>query len=60
MFQKLVVDDGFVKITDISEKQDSKSRPSGLNTVNLLKVSCHCICCDKCTLVCVIYVRLIR
>uniref|UniRef100_A0A7N0TSD1 DNA topoisomerase n=1 Tax=Kalanchoe fedtschenkoi TaxID=63787 RepID=A0A7N0TSD1_KALFE len=39
MFQKLVMDDGFVKVTDMSEKQESKTRPSGLNTVNLLKVA---------------------
>lgn len=38
MFQKLVVEDAAVKVTGISEKQDSKGRPSGLNTVNLLKV----------------------
>lgn len=38
MFQKLVMEDGIVEVTDISEKQESKSRPSGLNTVNLLKV----------------------
>ncbi|KAJ9701253.1 hypothetical protein PVL29_006551 [Vitis rotundifolia] len=39
MFQKLVMEDGIVEVTDISEKQESKSRPSGLNTVNLLKVA---------------------
>ncbi|KAJ0463670.1 putative DNA topoisomerase [Helianthus annuus] len=38
MFQKLITEDGVVKVTGISEKQDSKGRPSGLNTVNLLKV----------------------
>ena len=38
MFQNLVMEDGIVEVTDISEKQESKSRPSGLNTVNLLKV----------------------
>lgn len=38
MFQNLVMEDGIVEITDISEKQESKSKPSGLNTVNLLKV----------------------
>ncbi|WJZ87911.1 hypothetical protein VitviT2T_007256 [Vitis vinifera] len=39
MFQNLVMEDGIVEVTDISEKQESKSRPSGLNTVNLLKVA---------------------
>ncbi|KAK2969582.1 hypothetical protein RJ640_023694 [Escallonia rubra] len=39
MFRKLVVDDGVVEVTGISEKQESKTRPSGLNTVNLLKVA---------------------
>ncbi|RVW82041.1 DNA topoisomerase 3-beta [Vitis vinifera] len=38
MFQNLVMEDGIVEVTDISEKQESKSRPSGLNTVNLLKL----------------------
>lgn len=38
MFQKLVMDDGIAEVTEISEKQESKGRPSGLNTVNLLKV----------------------
>lgn len=38
MFQKLITEDAVVKVTGISEKQDSKGRPSGLNTVNLLKV----------------------
>ena len=38
MFQKFVMEDGIAEVTDISEKQESKSRPSGLNTVNLLKV----------------------
>lgn len=39
MFQKIVMEDGIVEVTEISEKQEFKSRPSGLNTVNLLKVS---------------------
>ncbi|KAG7995301.1 hypothetical protein I3843_01G102700 [Carya illinoinensis] len=39
MFQKLVMEDGILEVTEISEKQESKSRPSGLNTVNLLKVA---------------------
>lgn len=38
MFQKLVLHDGILEVTEISEKQESKGRPSGLNTVNLLKV----------------------
>ncbi|KAG5531444.1 hypothetical protein RHGRI_026156 [Rhododendron griersonianum] len=39
MFQKLIMEDGVVEVTGISEKQESKTRPSGLNTVNLLKVA---------------------
>lgn len=39
MFQKLVMEDGVMKVIGISEKQESKGRPSGLNTVNLLKVA---------------------
>ncbi|XP_062164854.1 DNA topoisomerase 3-beta isoform X2 [Alnus glutinosa] len=39
MFQKLVMEDGILEVNEISEKQESKSRPSGLNTVNLLKVA---------------------
>lgn len=39
MFQKLVMQDGILEVIDISEKQESKVRPSGLNTVNLLKVA---------------------
>ncbi|KAK9288869.1 hypothetical protein L1049_017335 [Liquidambar formosana] len=39
MFQKLVMEDGIVEVIDISEKQECKSRPSGLNTVNFLKVA---------------------
>lgn len=38
MFQKLVMQDGILQVTDVSEKQESKGRLSGLNTVNLLKV----------------------
>ncbi|KAJ6973215.1 DNA topoisomerase 3-beta isoform X1 [Populus alba x Populus x berolinensis] len=38
MFQKLVLQDRILEVTDISEKQESKGRPPGLNTVNLLKV----------------------
>ncbi|KAB1203333.1 DNA topoisomerase 3-beta-1 [Morella rubra] len=37
MFQQLVMEDGILEVTEISEKQESKSRPPGLNTVNLLK-----------------------
>lgn len=39
MFQKLVADDGIVEVTNISEKPETKGRPVGLNTVNLLKVA---------------------
>jgi DNA topoisomerase-3 len=39
MFQKMVANDGALKITDISVKEECKARPSGLNTVNLLKVT---------------------
>ena len=38
MFQNIVKEDGMLKVVRISEKQESKSRPSGLNTVKLLKV----------------------
>lgn len=38
MFQKMVTDDNSLKVTDVSTKEESKSRPFGLNTVNLLKV----------------------
>lgn len=41
MFQKLVSEDGLLEVTEISEKQETKSRPVGLNTVNLLKVKNH-------------------
>lgn len=39
MFQESVTHDSILEVIDISEKQESKVRPSGLNTVNLLKVS---------------------
>ncbi|CAL0328031.1 unnamed protein product [Lupinus luteus] len=39
MFQKLVAQDGILKVTEVSEKQETKARPVGLNTVNLLKVA---------------------
>jgi DNA topoisomerase III len=38
MFQKMVVNDGILKVTDVSMKEEYKGRPSGLNTVNMLKV----------------------
>lgn len=38
MFRALIVEDGLVEVIGISEKQETKVRPSGLNTVNLLKV----------------------
>lgn len=38
MFQKLVAEDGIFEVAEISEKQETKCRPVGLNTVNLLKV----------------------
>uniref|UniRef100_A0A803LZK4 DNA topoisomerase n=1 Tax=Chenopodium quinoa TaxID=63459 RepID=A0A803LZK4_CHEQI len=39
MFQKLVMEDGTVEIINVFKKQEHKSRPAGLNTVNLLKVA---------------------
>lgn len=39
MFQNLVKEDGMLKVTGVSEKQETKGRPIGLNTVKLLKVS---------------------
>lgn len=39
MFQKLVLGDGTLEVTEISERKESKERPVGLNTVNLLKVT---------------------
>lgn len=38
MFQKLVVEGRTAKVMDVSEKQEVKGRPAGLNTVSLLKV----------------------
>jgi len=35
---KVVADDNSLRVTDISTKEECKSRPCGLNTVNLLKV----------------------
>ncbi|XP_068665941.1 DNA topoisomerase 3-beta [Aristolochia californica] len=39
MFQKLVLADGVLEVTSISEKEEVKGCPSGLNTVSLLKVA---------------------
>lgn len=39
MFQKMVTSDGTLKIADVSVKEECKTRPSGLNTVNMLKVA---------------------
>ncbi|XP_026400715.1 DNA topoisomerase 3-beta-like [Papaver somniferum] len=39
MFQKLVMDDGSLEVIHISSKEETKSRPPGLNTVNMLKVA---------------------
>jgi DNA topoisomerase-3 len=39
MFQKMVLSDGTLKIADVSVKEECKTHPSGLNTVNMLKVS---------------------
>lgn len=39
MFKNIVMEDGILKVTSISEKEECKTRPSGLNTVNLLKVA---------------------
>lgn len=38
MFQKLVANDGNLKVIDISTKEECKPRPCGLNTVGMLKV----------------------
>jgi len=39
MFQKMVISDGTLKVADVSVKEECKTRPSGLNTVNMLKVA---------------------
>ncbi|XP_030507422.2 DNA topoisomerase 3-beta isoform X1 [Cannabis sativa] len=39
MFQKLVTEDGILEVNEVSEKHEVKGRPSGLNTVNLLKIA---------------------
>ncbi|KAG0480933.1 hypothetical protein HPP92_011791 [Vanilla planifolia] len=39
MFQKLVLDANILEVIGVSTKEESKSRPCGLNTVNLLKVA---------------------
>jgi hypothetical protein len=48
LFQKLVSDAKSVRVTDVSKKEDRKTRPHGLNTVDMLKVSFSalpsCIC----------------
>lgn len=38
MFSNFVREDGRLKVISISEKKESKGRPTGLNTVNLMKV----------------------
>lgn len=38
MFQKMVVNDGALKVINVSTTEECKNRPCGLNTVNLLKV----------------------
>ncbi|KAM7280627.1 hypothetical protein ACFE04_007761 [Oxalis oulophora] len=43
MFQKLVMQDGLVRVVGVSEKHETKGRPSGLNTVNLLKQPIYCV-----------------
>ncbi|KAL7615456.1 hypothetical protein Lser_V15G06223 [Lactuca serriola] len=37
MFQKIILEDDVVKVTNISEKQENKGCISGLNIVNFLK-----------------------
>ncbi|XP_055813969.1 DNA topoisomerase 3-beta isoform X1 [Solanum dulcamara] len=39
MFRNRIVEVGTMRVVRVSEKLESKSRPSGLNTVNLLKVA---------------------
>ncbi|WMV48458.1 hypothetical protein MTR67_041843 [Solanum verrucosum] len=39
MFRNRIIEDGIMKVVRVSEKLESKARPSGLNTVNLLKVA---------------------
>ncbi|XP_020684389.1 DNA topoisomerase 3-beta isoform X2 [Dendrobium catenatum] len=39
MFQKLVLDQNILEVTGVSKNEENKSRPCGLNTVNLLKVA---------------------
>lgn len=38
MFRNRIIEDRIMKVVRVSEKLESKARPSGLNTVNLLKV----------------------
>lgn len=35
----MVIGDGTLKVADVSVKEENKTRPSGLNTVNMLKVA---------------------
>ncbi|KAJ7297715.1 hypothetical protein O6H91_Y040400 [Diphasiastrum complanatum] len=39
IFQKMVADSQSVKVANIAKKEEVKSRPNGLNTVNMLKVA---------------------
>lgn len=39
LFQKLVSDAKSVRVTDVTKKEDRKTRPHGLNTVDMLKVT---------------------
>ncbi|XP_075085333.1 DNA topoisomerase 3-beta isoform X5 [Nicotiana tabacum] len=39
MFRNRLMEDGTMRVVRVSEKLESKGRPSGLNTVNLLKVA---------------------
>lgn len=57
MFQNFVKKDGILKVIGISEKQESKGRPAGLNTVKLLKVI---ICCPFFTIAWIIFPFLLR
>ena len=38
MFQKMVANDGIMKVIGVTTSEEQKTRPCGLNTVNLLKV----------------------
>lgn len=39
LFQKLVLDAKSVRVADVVKKEDRKTRPHGLNTVDMLKVT---------------------